>query len=176
MIRKLVLGAVAGLGGTTVMTAFMAAARRTGMMPWDMPPRDITEKMTEAAGVREEAEGPALETAWVLQHFGFGASAGAVYSLLPGRLPRGGTGASGVPFGLAVWVVSYTGWLPLLGLYPSPKEDQNRRVASMIVAHVIYGAATGLLYRRLSRPNPREEPVQVIDAFPPDAHVEVTST
>ena len=49
----------------------------------------------------------------------------------------------GIGYGLGIWLVSYCGWVPSLGLMPHAKHDRPGRVWTMIAAHVIYGAALG---------------------------------
>jgi hypothetical protein len=57
---------------------------------------------------------------------------------------------AGVGFGLAVWAVSYLGWLPAAGILSPATEHPARRNALMIGAHVVWGATTGLAVGRLS--------------------------
>jgi hypothetical protein len=53
--------------------------------------------------------------------------------------------------GLAVWAVSYQGWIPALGILPKASEDRPARPAVMVTAHVVYGAVLGALEERLRR-------------------------
>ncbi len=46
-------------------------------------------------------------------------------------------------FGSGIWVVSYWGWLPSLGILPPPDRDRVDRQASMLVAHLVFGLALG---------------------------------
>ena len=86
-----------------------------------------------------------METALTgVSHFGYGAAAGGVYGLVRDRLP-GGPLVGGVSFGLALWAASYFGWLPAAGLFPPPTREPGRRVGLMIAAHVVWGAATGIV-------------------------------
>jgi hypothetical protein len=45
-------------------------------------------------------------------------------------------------------VVAYWSVLPGLDLMPAPPEDQRRRPAVMLLAHLIYGSVLGLLVGR----------------------------
>jgi uncharacterized membrane protein YagU involved in acid resistance len=56
-----------------------------------------------------------------------------------------GTGAL---YGLALWLVSYQGWIPALGLLPPPEQDAQGRTMAMIAAHLVYGAMLGWMARR----------------------------
>jgi len=51
----------------------------------------------------------------------------------------------GIVFGLGVWAASYLAWLPALGILPPATEAPPRRNAVMIAAHIVWGAAAGLL-------------------------------
>ena len=98
------------------------------------------------AGAHEQLDDPQDRLALtVASHFGFGAAAGAVYSLLADALPLSGAPA-GVLHGLAVWGVSYLGLLPATGLYRPPEREPVGRHAMMIAAHIVWGAALGMLY------------------------------
>lgn len=43
------------------------------------------------------------------------------------------------------WLVNYGGWIPVLGILPPPHRDRTDRQATMIVAHLVYGAVLGAL-------------------------------
>lgn len=152
-------GAAAGLIATAPMTLLIVAAHR--LLPRDeqypMPPRMVTERVSEAVGtdaaIDEEEEKTA---ATLLSHFGYGAAGGALYSAFAGRteLPRA---LEGTVYGLLIWVGSYLGWLPALGLMPSVKEQPVRRTVVMVAAHVVYGSVLGTLLQRMQ---PDESPLE----------------
>ena len=50
-----------------------------------------------------------------------------------------------VGFGFAVWLLSYMGWLPAVGLFGPATRDTNARNALMIAAHLVWGATVGAL-------------------------------
>ena len=54
-------------------------------------------------------------------------------------------------YGLAVWTTGYLGLLPALGALRPATEHPPRRTALMIAAHVVWGAALGLLADRNAR-------------------------
>ncbi|MDB5294329.1 MAG: hypothetical protein JWO31_312, partial [Phycisphaerales bacterium] len=83
-------------------------------------------------------------------HFAFGAAAGAAYAATAGRLP-GPPAVKGSAFGVGVWAASYLGWLPAVGLLPPATEESARRNLIMIGAHVVWGAAAGVLHDRIAR-------------------------
>jgi hypothetical protein len=89
-------------------------------------------------------------------HVGFGAALGATFAAgiapvarsirrrLPSRPPlRAVVPAAGVVFATGVWLTSYWGWVPALGILPPPDRDRPDRQASMLVAHWVFGAVLG---------------------------------
>lgn len=49
--------------------------------------------------------------------------------------------------GLAIWLVSYFGWIPALRTLAPPSEDRPGRAWTMFAAHVVYGATLSALWR-----------------------------
>lgn len=130
---RLLVGAIGGIVGTVAMTATMRRLHRA--LPPDerypLPPREIAERVFPAPSSEETADRT------VASHFGFGAVTGALLSGLGNRsLLRGSL------FGPAVWFASYLGWVPAAGILRPASSHPWRRNALMIVAHVVWGAAT----------------------------------
>ena len=80
----------------------------------------------------------------LLAHFGYGAAVGSLFAPVVEKTGIGGVG-SGLLFGLTVWLVSYLGILPALGLFPPPHRETPHRNLLMIAAHLVWGAALGAL-------------------------------
>ena len=148
--RNMLSGAVAGFAATAPMTAAMVAMHRhlPRQERYPLPPRQITEELAEEAGINDELSEPHWRAATLFNHFACGAAAGAVYAPLARDVPIHPV-AKGVAFGLAVWTVSYLGLLPAAGILPPATRHPARRNALMIAAHVVWGAATGVLADRL---------------------------
>jgi uncharacterized membrane protein YagU involved in acid resistance len=53
--------------------------------------------------------------------------------------------SQGMVYAIGVWFSNYCGLLPILKLYPSAKDEPARMNSIMIVAHLIWGSALGLL-------------------------------
>src|SRR5687767_6799274 len=87
-IGEICQGAGAGLVATVPMTLFMAAVHQN--LPPEQqdpaPPRQITDRVTQAAGVDDELSEDETACLSVAAHFGFGATAGAAYAPLAHRL------------------------------------------------------------------------------------------
>lgn len=148
--RRVVQGGAAGAAATVVMSVVMAAGHRLGLLG-EPPPRVIARAAMDAAGTDEDSPG-AVDTAATLAHLGFGVGAGAVYGALRPALPAAVPGpVAGAAFALAVWAVSYSGWVPALGILPPPSEDRPGRQPTMVLAHLVFGAALGAAVDRADR-------------------------
>jgi hypothetical protein len=145
-MRSLAEGTVGGTAGAVVMSGWFRVSRRAGFMR-ERPPQRIVRTVV-LPGSKERprtAERPLGE----LAHLGFGASTGALFGLLTGRArPRVRTG---VLYALAVWAVSYQGWIPAVGIMPFAHRDRPGRAVTMLTAHVPYGVVLALVLRRLRR-------------------------
>lgn len=145
-------GAIAGLAATVAMSAAMLAARRVGLTP-TLPPTRIAE-----SAILEATERPARpheqRVVAPVAHLAFGAGAGAAFGLIrhaAGIRGRGASVLAGLAFANLVYLVSYQGWVPALGIIPPASRDDRGRVATMVVAHWVYGAVLGVLAWRLGR-------------------------
>jgi hypothetical protein len=141
-VLELSRGAIYGAFATVPMSLAFGIARAAGAIG-RLPPRLIVDELLPALPqpARAAAE-------WVL-HFGYGAGCGAAYALLVRSPARGA--AAGTAFRLAVWGLGYEGWVPLIGVLPPAHRDDRSRAASILVAHVVYGAALGLTARAEAR-------------------------
>lgn len=151
-MNNVVTGSIAGLISTAPMTAAMKLmhARLPPEQRHPLPPRPITMGVAHAVGADEALDTePEQRAATIAGHFAYGAACGALYGAVGERLP-GRPAAKGAAFGLAVWAGSYLGWVPAVGLLPPATREPRERVALMIAAHVVFGAATGLLFDALA--------------------------
>ena len=83
-------------------------------------------------------------------HYGFGATAGAIYGLLARRWPAATLG-SGTGYGTAVWLVADELIVPAMGIADSPARTPLRRHAYALVGHWAYGLALDLVRRAIIR-------------------------
>lgn len=143
-LNRFLVGMVAGLAATGVMSLVMLGAKLAGALG-EPPPRRLTRRLLSPLGVRPK--GRALDAAALLAHAGYGACLGGVFALLPGRFK---TQSGGRLFGLAVWAINYSAVLPQLGLMPPARKDRSGRPSSMIAAHLAYGTALAAIERELS--------------------------
>jgi len=147
-------GALDGSAATLAMTGAMLAARRAGFLG-ELPPRRISRHALRRvrwapAAPRSPREKSRVSAA---AHVGFGAAAGALFEgafARPARPPAAGP-LAGAAFGIAVWLVSYAGWVPAFGILPPPHRDRPPRQVAMVLAHLVYGVALGALAGRRAR-------------------------
>ena len=135
---RFLVGALAGVAATAVMTSAMARLHRT--LPeqerYPLPPRELT----EGAGGRMQTRDVAL-----LPHFGFGAAAGSVMAFgFPNIRPLFGS-----VLGFGVWLFSYCGWVPAFGILKPADKHPARRNALMIGVHFLWGAVAAVTIREL---------------------------
>ena len=143
VLRDAARGAAAGVVATGAMSAVMLAFRR---QMGEQPPDAIAKSAAGAVGAEPaEAEAEVLAS---IAHLGFGLGVGAGYALLPRHLPPP---VRGVAVALAVWAVSYQGWVPALGILPPADDDRPERQKVMVGAHVVFGAVLGEVEDRLRR-------------------------
>lgn len=136
---RVMQGAVGGLAATAVMTGFFAVAQRRGQIG-ALPPRIIVNSLLPSLP-------PAL-TAPVatVAHFGYGAVSGAAFGLAV--KPSRRTIPMGVAHGLSVWAMGYEAWLPALKVFPHAHRDERSRAITILIAHIVYGAALAVLTPR----------------------------
>lgn len=134
---KLLRGAVSGLLGTAAMTPVIGIG---AIGWWKRPsPAEITANVQRKSGADETPRNdPGFTTQWLGAHLTFGTVWGAAFALARPWLPASNV-AAGLLWGGAIWAINYGLVLPVLGLYPSPADDDKGRMFAMIAAHGVYG-------------------------------------
>jgi uncharacterized membrane protein YagU involved in acid resistance len=149
--RKVIKGAIAGFVATAPMSISMLIGWR--LLPqhekYHLPPRLITEEISERAGIEDRLGETELVGLTIFSHFSYGALFGAVYALYEQSLSLHAS-LKGALQGIAVWVGSYLGWLPALGILPPATRHPWRRNLLMIAAHVVWGVTLGEITRKLT--------------------------
>jgi uncharacterized membrane protein YagU involved in acid resistance len=131
----------AGFVATIPMTLFMLATQR--LLPkgqrYELPPELITRELAHRARLQIHWKKKQILAGTLLSHFAYGAAVGALYRPLEKKewLPAP---IKGTFFGLLVWLISYFGLLPLLGLSASAQREPLRRNLMMVVAHALWGS------------------------------------
>lgn len=141
LTTRILKGLIAGARASMAMSTTMRGAQAMGLIG-KLPPRKITDRALDAVGAGD-ASRPVRSLAAAANHLAFGMACGALYASL-GRARRfAPEPIPGILFGTLVWAVSYAGWVPAARILPPPQDDDPKRVATMIGAHVVYGAALG---------------------------------
>lgn len=140
---RLLIGALAGLTATTIMTAAMRRmhAKLPDTERYPLPPREITERVAPTSTPDQN-----LRDGSLLAHFGYGAVTGALMAVRNGGKRAG----SGAVIGTLVWALSYFGWVPGLHILKPATQHPLRRNALMIGAHLVWGVATHWSIRELT--------------------------
>lgn len=150
-MNKYLCGAIAGAAATVPMTLTMLWLNRK--IPLHirepLPPKQITVKVFKELGLEEAVdERTERDIVSLVNHFAYGTATGAIYAPLASAIDAPPV-VKGVTFGLAVWALSYLGWLPALGILPSATEERGERNAVMIAAHVVWGGVLGIALSRI---------------------------
>jgi putative membrane protein len=149
--RKLVKGAAAGFIATAPMSISMLIGWT--LLPkhekYHLPPRLITEEIAERVGIEDRLSEDEMVGLTIFSHFGYGALFGAIYALFDARMPLHSS-LKGAFTGLAVWVGSYLGWLPAMGILRPATRQPWRRNLMMILAHIVWGVTLGEVTRKLT--------------------------
>jgi uncharacterized membrane protein YagU involved in acid resistance len=145
--HQLVRGALTGVVGTVAMTIPILVCQRLHLFHTP-PPVEISANIARRTWLLPDRSHRAFPIVWIGAHLGYGAMCGVVYSLIRRFLPESGS-LAGLVFGLAVWAVSYLGYVPALRLYPWPADDSRPRQVVMLAAHGILGLTIAGAHRRL---------------------------
>lgn len=116
---------------------------------YPLPPRLITEEITERVGLEDQMGEGELVGLTIVSHFGYGALFGSVYALFENRIPMHSS-LRGALTGMALWIASYLGWLPAAGILRPATRHPWRRNLLMIIAHLVWGVTLGELMRKLT--------------------------
>jgi len=143
------IGAVAGGIGTIHMTLFMLIAHKA-LPNWQqsaLPPEKITDELAKRADIHLQK--PQLLATSLTSHFGYGASMGSLYMTFVSKLKFSPL-IKGSLWGLVIWGGSYLGWLPAGRFAAAGPNETQQRNALMIIAHLIWGSATGIVADQLN--------------------------
>ena len=151
-VPRPLLGAAAGFLATIPMTAVMTALYP--LLPagqqYPLPPSQITARATAEVGVQHDIDPDEHRALALLNHFGFGTVSGALFAPLARLVPLS-PALSGIVWGLLVWLSSYMGWVPALGVLPKASHEPRGRNVLMIGAHIVWGVSLGILVKRFDR-------------------------
>jgi hypothetical protein len=139
---RLVIGGIAGFVATMAMTAAMRRlhAKLPAKEKYPLTPREIVDQTL--------APPPAFAPDLTLAaHFAYGAACGALIAAASPRIGRAGGAAAGA----GVWLASYMGWIPALGVLKPATGHPLRRNLVMLSAHFAWGWSTAEGIRELGK-------------------------
>ena len=160
-------GFAAGLGAVSAMDRFTSLAEncRRGpddSLPYSAQERDASSLIANSATrwmTGRNLSRRELKSGAEFVHHATAGVAGSLYGAMVYRSTaivqsRIVSGLAGVCFGWGVWYIGDELLLPAFGVLK--REDYTAAMrAEALVAHVVYGVATGLLYRQLAAVNQR---------------------
>lgn len=142
MLRRVPRGVSRGVLGAMAMTGVRQLFVGFGLIERPPPEAVLAEGVPEILrGVPEHRRTAVIE----LAHWGYGAAAGAAYSLLPVRARR--HRITGPVYGVAVWAAFEVGVAPALGLAHAHRSRPAERVA-LLFDHLLYGLVLGVPPKR----------------------------
>ena len=139
-------GITAGVIAAGVMSAARLLAHRAGLID-RMVPQVLQERAAGAAGVDVPGGTAGHQLVAEVVHHAVGAAAGGVLGAVTARPGV----ATGVGYGLAIWIVD------ALGLLPALRVERVGGRAVDAVAHGVFGATLAFAMRELAA-QPRMEP------------------
>ena len=166
MLNGTLAGALGGLAGTWAMSeaqrmwtcavdgeAPESAAGKHDARDWQergegQNSNEIAAQAIAGAVIGRRLQGDALAAGAALVHYSFGAAAGALYGAFAARHPRQ---ASGIGFGLIVWLLADEIAMPLLGLSQSTARRPAEKRIQSIAAHLVFGMTTEVARRKAAR-------------------------
>jgi hypothetical protein len=154
-IDSAVRGALAGAAGTAVMTLMMKKVAPQvipeEMRPDEFVPKRVVEWVEAEAGQPNALTESQEVKAAMGAHFSYGSGMGAAYGLARSAMDGIPAPLAGAMFGLALWGLSFEGWMPALGVQEATTEKPPKKWPMPIMAHLMYGVTTALAYEALER-------------------------
>ena len=150
VLLRVLVGALGGLSATGPMTIAMILLHRClpARQRYSLPPREITVHLAKKAGVHRKLGPEARAALTLINHFGYGAMAATIYSMADARIPVSAL-VKGPIFGALVWIVSYFGFLPAVGILDPATKHPPSRNALMLATHLVWGLVVGVFIETL---------------------------
>ena len=174
MLKAIIAGAIGGLAGTSAMNEAQRAwtnavdgqapespAGKHDARDWQERSEGQNSNEIAAQFLATRIAGRSLDhselgVAAALTHYTFGAAMGALYGAYLERRRRQ---ATGIGFGLAVWLLADEIAMPLLGLSGSTLRRPLEKHLQSLAAHIVFGMATeaarGALERQFQQSGPQ---------------------
>ena len=92
-------------------------------------------------------DGASATNSTLVAHFAYGALSGAALAAIQ---PKPSV-TKGIIGGVSIWLGSYLGWIPALGILKPASRHPGDRNRLMILAHVVWGSAYAVTQRELMK-------------------------
>lgn len=143
-------GTVAGAAATVVLTALRKTLARAGIVG-ETAPEQVVKRLDEL-GLLDGWSPQARRALAVAAHVAYGCAIGASFGALRKETgDRGEEASMGAALGLLGWAANWAGVLPITGVHSPPWRQHTPKVLLPVLDHAVFGAAWGLVYRRLRR-------------------------
>ncbi|WP_291516453.1 DUF6789 family protein [Bdellovibrio sp. ArHS] len=158
-MNTLLRGLWAGIMATSSMTMslFQAFKSLPFLQKAPLPPALLSQEIGIKTGIVKDLSTQQQQLFTMASHFGYGAAAGVLYALVATKIP-GNALLKGGLFGVAVWMASYYGIIPSLGLSTSASRMTRQRNFMMLATHVVWGMSLGYTEQEL-----RERGAKMLD-------------
>ena len=147
--RDVAAGAVGGLAGGLVLTAFMTVATRAGIIETPLPVK-VERWAEDQAGVQHRATGKSEEITGQAGHLMFSAALGAAYGAMTSafRVPA----LPGGPiYGASLYAMNLGALGSATGITKGPWNEEVTTAGRRLMMHVVFGTVTALVADRLRR-------------------------
>ncbi len=145
LARAIGNGVVAGFAGTAAMTVSSTVEAKLRRRAFSDAPARATAKLL---GIKEFEDARAKARFSDLSHWGYGTSWGIARAIM-GEFGLGSKRATPAHFA-AVWGSALV-TLPALEIAPPVVFWKKKEIAIDVLHHLVYAAATGIVYERLKR-------------------------
>ncbi len=152
--ESMIIGAIAGAIAVIPMTiVMMKTQKRLKGYSRPLPPEEVTESLLHKADLDSEIpySSKRFDFLFAANHFGYGATLGALYPLFSRLLPQTKPIVKGPLYGFLVWLDSYAGWIPIFKVLRKEKALSRKNNAALISSHLVWGAILAALADRRVR-------------------------
>jgi hypothetical protein len=139
---------------TLAITQVAPRVAPQGMLPATPAPVKAVRRAEDATGDGDALSGRAEQAAGLAAHAVFSAASGAAYGLARGRLAAAAAlpaPVAGVAFGLALWLATFQGALPALGVMRRTTDHQLKRWPAPLAGHSLFGVVCAVVTDQVRR-------------------------
>ena len=153
LVKRMALGAAAGIVGTAAIHVLNTASQKFASVTVPLHRHDPGEFMVEHAEsalpreTRYKIPPAAEKAAAATLSFGYGATFGALYAIARDRDED--PVKEGSLLGILTWAVGYLGWLPATKITKPVWRENPLKTGAEIARHAVYGVATAAAYSAL---------------------------